>query len=277
MMNTLISKDGTIISYEKIGTGPSLILVSSAAADHKDAEQLAVQLANHFTVFNYDRRGRGQSTDSSKYAVEREVEDIDALINEAGGNSFLFGSSSGAVLALEAANKLGDKVTKLFMYEPPFIIDQSRPRVPANYVQHLNNLIGEGKRNEAVEYYMIEALGIPSEYLEYMKADPSWNSMEGMAHTLAYDGMIMGETQSGKPLPGDRWKVNIPTAIMVGENSEHYFHAAAKSLVELLPLAKYQTLSGQDHSAVVMAPNVLSNEMVNFYLKLHQNPTDISI
>ncbi|MFC9600214.1 hypothetical protein ACFTQL_20445 [Peribacillus butanolivorans] len=94
------------------------------------------------------------------------MEDIEPLINEAGGNSLLFGSSSGAVLALEAANKLEDKVTKLFMYEPPFIIDESRPRVPANYVQHLNNLIGEGKRNEAVEYYMSEALGIPSECLQ---------------------------------------------------------------------------------------------------------------
>ncbi|MED3572803.1 alpha/beta fold hydrolase [Cytobacillus praedii] len=274
-MNTLISKDGTKIAYTKQGTGPSLILVASAAADHKDAEQLAVQLANHFTVYNYDRRGRGQSTDSSKYTVEREVEDIEALINEAGGNSFLFGSSSGAVLALEAANKLEDKVSKLFMYEPPFIIDDSRPRVPANYVQHLNDLIGEGKRNEAVEYYMREALGIPSEYLEYMKAEPSWKSMEGMAHTLAYDGMIMGETQSGKPLPVDRWVVNVPISVMAGENSEPYFHDAAKSLVEMLPLASYQTLSGQDHSAVMMAPDLLANEMVNFYL--YQNPNEVSI
>lgn len=198
------------------------------------------------------------------------MEDIEALINEAGGNSLLFGSSSGAVLALEAANKLEDKVTKLFMYEPPFIIDESRPRVPANYVQHLNNLIEEGKRNEAVEYYMSEALGIPSEYLEYMKAEPSWKSIENMAHTHAYDGMFMGETQSGKPLPIDRWEVNVPTSVMVGEKSEPYFHDAAKSLVELLPITKYQTLSGQDHSAVMMAPDLLANEMVNFYLNLHQ-------
>ncbi|KYD02701.1 hypothetical protein B4102_0296 [Heyndrickxia sporothermodurans] len=270
-MNSLISKDGTKIAYKKQGTGPSLILVASAAADHKDAEQLAEQLANHFTVYNYDRRGRDQSTDSSNYAVEREVEDIEALINEAGGNSFLFGSSSGAVLALEAANLLKDKVTKLFMYEPPFIIDESRPRVPANYVQQLNNLISEGKRNEAVEYYMREALGIPAEYLEYMKADPSWKSMEEMAHTLVYDGMIMGETQSGKSLPVDRWEVTVPTCVMVGENSEPYFHEAAKSLVGLLHQAKYQLLSGQDHSAVMMAPDVLANEMANFYLNLHQN------
>ncbi|GIO26591.1 alpha/beta fold hydrolase [Ornithinibacillus bavariensis] len=276
-MNTLISKDGTKIAYKKQGSGPSLILVASAAADHKDAEQLAVKLASHFTVYNYDRRGRGQSTDSSPYAVEREVEDIEALINEAGGKCFLFGSSSGAVLAIEAASKLEDKVIKLFMYEPPFIIDDSRPPVPANYVQHLNHLIEEGKRNEAVEYYMSEALGIPSEYLEYVKADPSWKSMEGMAHTLAYDGMIMGETQSGNPLPVDRWKMNVPTSVMVGENSEPYFHDAAKSLVNLLPVAKYQTLSGQDHSAVMMAPDVLAKEMVNFYLNSHHDLNEVSI
>ncbi len=269
-METIISKDGTKIAYEKQGNGPAIILVSSAAADHKDAEQLAQQLSKHFTVYNYDRRGRGQSTDASEYAVEREIEDIEALIAEAGGNSFLFGSSSGAVLALEASTKLGDKITNLFLYEPPFIIDNSRPRVPSDYVQRLNELIEEGRRSDAVEYFMSEALGIPSEYLDHMKADPSWEVMESLAHTLAYDGMIMGETQSGNPLPTNRWNVNVPTTIMIGENSEPYFHEAAKSLAELLPLAKYKTLPGQDHSAVMMAPNVLANAVVKFN---HQNPS----
>lgn len=273
-MNTIISKDGTKIAYEKQGNGLAVILVSSAAADHKDAEQLAEELSKHFTVYNYDRRGRGQSTDASEYAVEREVEDIEALIVEAGGNSLLFGNSSGAVLALEAASKLGNKIANLFLYEPPFIIDNSRPRVPAEYVQHLNELIGEGRRSDAVEYFMSKALGIPSEYLGHMQADSSWKVMENLAHTLAYDGMIMGETQSGKPLPTNRWDVNVPTTIMIGENSEPYFHEAAKSLAELLPLAIYETLSGQDHSAVMMAPNVLANAVVKFN---YQNPNEVSI
>ncbi|MGN7941156.1 alpha/beta fold hydrolase [Virgibacillus sp. 6R] len=275
-MNTVISKDGTKIAYEKQGNGPAVILVSSAAADHKDAEQLAVQLAKYFTVFNYDRRGRGQSTDASQYAVEREIEDIDALINEAGGNSILFGSSSGAVLALEAASKLGNKITKLFMYEPPFIIDDSRPPVPREYVEHLNKLIKEDRRSDAVEYFMSKALGIPLEYLEHMKSDPSWKIMENLAHTLAYDGMIMGETQLGNPLPTDRWDVNIPVTIIIGENSEPYFHKAAKSLVELLPLAKYEKLMGQDHSAVMMAPDKLAHAVVEFS-KSYQNSNEASI
>ncbi|WP_367643905.1 alpha/beta fold hydrolase [Bacillus sp. THAF10] len=267
MMKTLISKDGTIIAYEKLGTGPSLVLVASAAADHKDAIQLAEQLSKHFTVYNYDRRGRGQSSDSPEYAVEREVEDIEVLINEAGGKSMLFGSSSGAVLALETASKLQEKVTKLFMYEPPFVIDDSRPRVPPNYVSHLNKLVGDGKRSDAVEYFMSEAIRIPSEILNFIKAEPSWKSMENIAHTLVYDGLIMGETQSGKPLPINKWEVKVPTAVMVGENSESYFHAASKSLVELLPQAKYFTLLGQDHSAVMFAPDLLAKEMTSFFFE----------
>lgn len=272
-MNTIISKDGTKIAYEKLGNGQAIILVSSAAADHKDADQLAEQLSKHFTVYNYDRRGRGESTDASEYAVEREIEDIEALIVEAGGKSLLFGSSSDGVLALEAATKLGDKITNLFLYEPPFIIDNSRPRVPAEYVQNLNELIEEGRRSDAVEYFMSKALGIPAEYLDHMKADPSWKGMENLAHTLAYDGMIMEETQSGKPLPTNRWDVNVPTTIIVGENSEPYFHEAAKSLAELLPLAKYKVLSGQDHSAVMMAPDVLANAVVEYN---DQNTNEVS-
>ncbi|MDQ0115607.1 alpha/beta fold hydrolase [Paenibacillus harenae] len=259
---TVISKDGTMIAYKKQGNGPALILVASASADHHDAAQLAEQLADHFTVYNYDRRGRGQSSDTAPYSVKREVDDIEALIHTAGGKASLFGSSSGAVLALEAASHLGGQVTRLYLYEPPFIINDSRKPVPAEYVEHLNGLIEADRRSDAVEYYMSEALGIPKEYIGYMKADPSWHSMEAMAHTLAYDGMIMGNTQSGNPLPANRWNVNIPTLIITGENSEPLFHDAANELARLLPVAETFTLIGQDHSAVVMAPNVLAEAII---------------
>ena len=256
-MNTVISKDGTKIAYQKQGNGPALILVASAAADHHDAAQFAEQLTTHFTVYNYDRRGRGQSTDTAPYAVEREVEDIEALIHITGGQASLFGSSSGAVLALEAASLLADQVTKLYLYEPPFIINDSRKPVPVDYVQQLNSRIEAGKRSEAVEYFASEALGIPEEYIGYMKADPSWTKMESLSHTLAYDGLIMGTTQSGNPLPTDRWAVEVPTLIMTGENSEPLFHDAASALAELLPKAVMHTLAGEDHSAVVMSPDAL--------------------
>jgi pimeloyl-ACP methyl ester carboxylesterase len=264
-MHHVISKDGTKIAYEKQGNGPAVILVSAAAANHHDTVKLAEQLAKYFTVYNYDRRGRGQSTDTAPYAVSREIEDIEALIQESGGCSYLFGSSSGAVLALEAASQLGNKITKLFLYEPPFIINEGRASVPADYVAHLNQLIASNQRNEAVEYFMTQAIGVPSEFLAYMKADPSWQVMEEMAHTLAYDGMVMGDTQSGQPLPTDRWHVQIPTFVMTGENSEAFFHDAAEALVALLPQGKHNTLSGQDHSAVMMAPADLATEITKFY------------
>lgn len=263
-METVISKDGTRIAYMKQGTGPALILISSASADHRDASPFAERLSANFTVYNYDRRGRGQSTDTAPYAAAREVEDIGALIAVAGGQAYLFGSSSGAVLALEAASMLGDAVAKLYLYEPPFIINDSRKPVPSDYVERLNALIKAGKRSEAVEYFASEALGIPGEFIDYMKSDPSWNKMESLAHTLAYDGIIMGTTQSGNPLPAGRWNVTVPTLIMTGENSEPLFHEAARALVELLPMAVAHSLAGQDHSAVVMSPGVVAEAVVEF-------------
>ncbi|MBU5347760.1 alpha/beta fold hydrolase [Paenibacillus lautus] len=264
-MNYVMSNDGTRIFYEKKGAGPAVILVAAAASDHNDTKRLGELLSEHFTVYNYDRRGRGSSTDTAPYAVEREIEDIDSLIQEAGGSAYVFGSSSGAVLALDAASRLGDtKVSKLFLYEPPFIIDDSRAPVPAEYVQHLNALMAEHRRSDAVEYFMTAALGIPAEYIEFMKADPSWQVMEGMAHTLAYDGMIMGSTQSGQPLPTARWDVDVPVMVMTGENSGPMFHGAASALVDLLPQCEHRMLSGQDHSAVVMAPEVLAPEVSGF-------------
>jgi len=263
-METVISKDGTQIAYTRQGTGPALIMVSSAAADHKDASPLAEHLSANFTVYNYDRRGRGRSTDTAPYETAREVEDIEALIAAAGGQAYLFGSSSGAVLALEAANLLGDSVAKLYLYEPPFIINDSRKPVPGDYVERLNSLVEAGKRSEAVEYFASEALGIPGEYIGYMKADPSWNKMESLAHTLAYDGVIMGTTQSGNPLPSGRWNIAIPTLIMTGENSEPLFHDAARALADLLPKANTRSLAGQDHSAVIMSPDVVAKAVVDF-------------
>lgn len=264
-MKKVISKDGTTIAFEKTGSGPAVILISSANADHQDAKQLAEHLSNHFTVYNYDRRGRGQSSDTAPYSVEREIEDIEALNSEAGGSVYLFGSSSGSVLALEAASRLGERVAKLFLYEPPFIINDSRPPVPKDYVQQLNRLNEAGKRSEAVEYFLSTAIGIPEEIITFMKADPSWQHMESLSHTLAYDGMIMGDTQSGKPLPVDRWIVHVPTLVMTGEKSDSYFQDAAQALLQLLPSAEHQILPGQDHSAVMMASNILADQMIAFY------------
>jgi pimeloyl-ACP methyl ester carboxylesterase len=230
---------------------------------------LAALLAQHFTVINYDRRGRGESGDTPPYAVDREVDDIEALIDAAGGSASLYGLSSGAVLALDAASKLPTRVTKLALYEPPFIIDDSRPPLPDDYVAQLNAAITAGRRGDAVEIFMTKAIGIPAEYLAGMReappmlADdgamqpPPWAEMEAVAHTLAYDGTIMGDTMAGRPLPAKRWAAaTAPTLVITGGNSEAFFHHGARALVDLLPDARHRILEGQDHavSPVALAP-----------------------
>src|SRR5689334_25194862 len=162
MVRSVISQDGTRIAFDQSGQGPAIILVSGATATRAAAVSLAAALAPDFTVFAYDRRGRGESGDTAPYAVEREVEDIEALIDAAGGSAFVLGHSSGAVLALEAARLLPTKITKLALYEPPFIVDDSRPPAPENFASHLNELVSSGRRGEAAESFMT-FVGTPAE------------------------------------------------------------------------------------------------------------------
>src|SRR5437588_7078896 len=172
-MRTVRSKDGTSIAFDQSGQGPAVVLVASAFGTRADQAALAAALAPSFTVFAYDRRGRGESGDTAPYAVEREVEDIDTLINEAVGSAFVLGHSSGAVLAFEAARLLPTKITKLALYEPPFIIDNSRPPAPEDYAAHLTELVSSGRRGEAVAYFMTE-VGAPAEMVAQMRQSPMW-------------------------------------------------------------------------------------------------------
>jgi pimeloyl-ACP methyl ester carboxylesterase len=227
---------------------------------------MAGLLAPHFTVYDYDRRGRGDSGDTKPYAVQREIEDIEALIDAAGGTASLYGMSSGAVLVLEAAKALGSKVTKVAMYEPPFIIDDSRPPAPADYVEQLDAAIAAGDRGGAVEIFMKKALLIPDEFVAMMRGKPmgevfqegvkppEWEAMEAVAHTLAYDGTILKGLMLGKPLPKGRWAgVGARAVVIVGGNSEPFFHDGAKALVADMPNAAYRVLEGQDHAVAAEA------------------------
>lgn len=276
-MQTVISKDGTRIAYDQYGTGLPLILVTGALGTRtKTAEgQLAGILDKDFAVIDYDRRGRGDSSDTQPYAVEREIEDIQALIDALGGEAYLFGMSSGAVLALEAAAKLSDKVKKLAMYEPPFIIDDSRPPLPADYVEQLNKATAEGRRSDAVEIFMTRALLIPAEFVQMMKnapmaetfsegvKPPEWSDMEKVAHTLAYDGIIVRDYLAGKPLPEGHWSAyKAPGLVIVGENSEPFFHDAAKALANDMPNVKVRILEGQDHA---VSPAALGPVLAEFF------------
>jgi pimeloyl-ACP methyl ester carboxylesterase len=262
------SKDGTIIAFEQSGAGPVVILVAAALADRDGTARLAKHLSEHFTVVNYDRRGRGKSTDTQPYAVEREVEDIEALIDASGGSAFVFGSSSGAVLALEAASKLGGKVQKLSLYEPPFIIDASRPPMPDDFINQITELVSAGQRNDAVKLFFARGMGIPNFVVNLMRLlMPGWSKMAVMAHTIPYDLTVLAGTQTGKPLPVNRWApTTAPTLVMVGSKSEPFFHNGAKSLAAILPNAQYRSLEGRSHSAVLMAPQSIAAAVEQFFL-----------
>lgn len=266
-MQTTTSADGTTIAYKKTGTGPAIIVISNVAEDHTGVAPLVKTLSEHFTVVSFDRRGRGASGDPKPYDPARELEDIAALIDIAGGSAALTSGSGGCAIALDAASALGGKVTGVYLYDPPFIIDDSRPPSPANYVEHVEELVASDKRSEAVEYVMTEVIGVPAEYIEPMKQDPSWEDMCRYAHTFAYEGRILRGLLDGKPLPTDRWSIDVPVVVAVGGDSEPHFRVAADALATLLPKVTVQTLPGQGHGAFWAAPEPVAAQIRAFLLR----------
>ena len=263
-MNTATSRDGTTIAFETRGEGPPLIVVGGALNTRQAASTLAELLAPSFSVYAYDRRGRGDSGDTPPYAVDQEVEDLRALVEGAGGTAFAFGHSSGAVLALEAAaSASAPGITKLVLYEPPFIVDDSRPPLPDDYVSHLKELAATDRRGEAVEYFMTTGVGVPAEAIPSMRESAFWPSLEAVAHTLWYDGVIMGENMVGKPLSVDRWSsVTIPTLVIDGGASPPSMRNAVQQLVDVLPNARRLTMEGQSHE---VDPTLLAPVLAEFF------------
>jgi pimeloyl-ACP methyl ester carboxylesterase len=255
-MKTVQSADGTIIAFDKRGKGPALILVDGALGQRAldgETAQLAPSLSEHFAVFHYDRRGRGDSTDTQPYAVEREIEDIDALITEAGGSASLFGISSGAALALEAAIKLGDRVKKLAMYEAPYNDDEAARQAWKTYRKQLADVLAQGRKGDALALFMM-LVGMPPEHLDAVRQHPLWPMWEAAATTLAYDAAVMGEDAS---VPTEKaTRVAVPTLVMDGEASFPFMHVTALTLANAIPHARHRTLLGQTHEveAAVLAP-----------------------
>jgi pimeloyl-ACP methyl ester carboxylesterase len=267
-MSTITSKDGTKIAFDKTGSGPAVIMVHGAMvyrAFEPSMVQLAELLSKHFTVYHYDRRGRGDSGDTQPFTKEREIEDLQALVEDAGGKAMVFAISSGSAVALDTA-AVTPGISKLAVYEAPFIVDDSRQPVPADYTQHLTKLAAEGKRDEAVEYFLTQAVGIPAEYIGGMKQDQAtWAGMTGVAHTIAYDAAFVGDVMQGKPLPTDRWtKVTVPVLVADGGASDAWMHNGAEALARVLPHASRQTLEGQTH---MVDPKVLAPVIIGFFRK----------
>ena len=260
-MRTVISKDGTPIAFDQSGQGPALILVAGALTTRAAWTPLAARLAPHFSVFSYDRRGRGESGDRAPYAVEREVEDLDTLITEAGGSAFVFGHSSGAALALEAAIQLGEKVKKLAMYEAPFNGEREAQRAWRAYIQHLTELLAADRRGDAIALWMT-FIGTPADQVEAMRQAPTWPLFEALAPTLAYDHTaILGKDGS---VPIERAaQVLVPTLVMNGGASYPFMYETARTLSQVMPHAQLRTLEGQDHGPV---DDVLAAVLQEFFL-----------
>lgn len=180
--------------------------------------------------------------------MQREIKDLAALIADAGAPAFVCGSSSGAVPVLDAA-AAGLPITRLALFEPPFVVDNSRPPAPANYVQRLDACIADGRPGDAVELFLTAAVGMPVEHVADMRQSPFWPALEAIAHTIAYDGRIMGPTMTGAALPTDRWAtVNMPTLVMYGRGTEPWLIAAARALAGLLPTAFLRAVEGAQHN-----------------------------
>ena len=256
------SADGTPIAFDRQGEGPPLIIVGGAWNDRHSATPLAEQLTDSFTVYTYDRRGRGDSGDTEPYAVEREIEDLEAVIAAAGGSASLFGHSSGGALALVTTAR-GLSVSKLAVYEPPYIVDDSRPPLPTDYVEHLDELAAAGENREIFAYFMKVAVQMPDRMVEQMADSPMVESMEPLAPTVSYDGRVMLRgSMYGQPLPAEwRDSVTAPTLVMDGGNSPEWARNACRALVQLLPDVCYRTLEGQDHGA---APEALAPVLEEF-------------
>jgi pimeloyl-ACP methyl ester carboxylesterase len=245
-MEIVTSKDGTQIAYDRQGTGPALILVDGALCYRSFGPMpgLAQLLAPHFTVYYYDRRGRGDSRDTKSYAVVREVEDIEALIDAAGESAYICGLSSGAALALESAIKLNGKIKKLAMYEAPYAADSEAQPAWNDYDSKLAKLLAEGRRGDAVVLFMT-VVGTPSEMIDGMRQAPVWPMFEAVAPTLAYDAAVLGK---GHVAPVERAAtVTIPALVMNGGASFPFMYDIAQALSKAMPNAQLRTLEGQRH------------------------------
>jgi pimeloyl-ACP methyl ester carboxylesterase len=262
-MPAVTSKDGTTIAYEQSGDGPVLILVNGALGDRKLDRRfklmsgLAQPLSANHTVINYDRRGRGDSKEAGPFGVEREIEDIAALIAATGGHASLFGFSSGGALALRAAGA-GIGVDRVAVYEAPFMVDRSDKRPPADYGRRLDELIAAGDRSGAVKHFNRNAMGMPALLVAVMRLMPMWRDMTANADTLPYDWAALGEhNMQGNALRPAEWaSVTVPALVVYGAKSPNNLQKGSRALAQVLPNAQLRALDGMGHrlKVDVLAP-----------------------
>jgi pimeloyl-ACP methyl ester carboxylesterase len=266
-VQTVTSKDGSRIAYDRYGSGPAVILVGGALGyrKFKKMEELAQLLAERCTVINYDRRGRGDSTEVKPFALEREIEDIQALIDAEGGSASLWGWSSGGALALRAAGAaIG--VERLSVYEVPFMVTPEAKRPTPDYGERLDELVAAGDRSAAVKHFMRNAMGMPAPFVMLMQLMPMWKGLKATADTLPYDWAALGKhTMYGAPLNAEEWaSVTVPTLVAYGAKSAALLQQGSRALAEVLPNAELRELEGVSHNVKM---NVLAPVLAEFFTR----------
>jgi pimeloyl-ACP methyl ester carboxylesterase len=257
------SPDGTTIAYDRLGDGPPVVLVCGAMCDRALMRQTAEELAKHFTVFNYDRRGRSGSADTRPYAIEREIEDIGALVAEAGGTASLYGHSSGAGLVLHAA-AAGLPIARIALHDPPYALDgdEEARRSAREYSETLKATLSEGRRGDAVELFMT-LVGMPQEMIEGMRHTPRWAELEALAPTLAYDSEVMGDTSRDGTIPVEKAsRVTVPALVLTGGADYPWMIEVGRRLADAMPDGRHRVLEGQEHT---VPPEVLAPVLEGFF------------
>ena len=258
-MQKVISRDGTQIAYESTGRGPVVILVLGALNSRKSGAKLAKLLAPRFRVIGFDRRGRGDSTDTAPYSPQREVEDVAALVDEVGEPVHLYGHSSGAALALEVAVRLRKKIKRLAIYEVPYSLDKDAVRAAKAYDKQLKKLLASGRNGDAVALF-IRIVGVSDKQLQAIKRLPMWRGLERLAPTLAYDSAVLGE---GHSMPTALLaRLTVPTLVMHGGKGAPRMRDVAQAICRIVPKAQFRTLDGQTHG---VSPKVLAPVLEEFF------------
>ncbi|MGI5524415.1 alpha/beta fold hydrolase [Micromonospora sp. CA-259024] len=252
------SADGTPIAFERSGVGPPIILVGGAFSDRDATRALGEALAPDFTVFGYDRRGRGHSGDTPPYEIGREIDDLAALIAAAGGSAAVYGISSGAVLAALATAQ-GLPVTRLVVFEPPFQVG-SHVGVWKDITAQLIELIAADDRDGAVEIFLSASVGLPAETIAEMRAQPMWGALTAIAHTLPYDAIVT----AGGRFPADRLAaVAAPTLAVDSTGSPQWLRDASRATAEAVPGGRSISLDGDYHD---VPPTTLAPALREFLL-----------
>ncbi|GAB2504535.1 alpha/beta fold hydrolase [Nocardia heshunensis] len=258
------SKDGTAIAYTRYGSGPVVVLVDGglAAQEFGPNKSLAEELSSKYTVYTYDRRGRGDSGETLPVDIEREYEDLDAVVDLAGEPVMLYGISSGAGMILDYLRS-GRTARKVALYEVPFVVDATRPPLPDDYIEHLHALLAQGKNGDAIKYFMRQGVRLPALLVAAFPLFPGWSHLKTVAPTMAYDIQYVEQFQRGHKLPADRWtQLGAPVIVIAGSKSPAWMRNANEALAQAIPGAKHQVLPGQTH--LVKAP-VLAPALIEFF------------